>query len=198
MRKFDVSWILAIYLCIITTTTILGQSIDDTIPCPVFTPSPTTGNVTNLAILASYCDGDTRCEQQYGQSVVPNLTLFELLFQSSTQAPPPFFLEYPLLAFLCDGTNMTWRQANAKLWTQFLKGDMCERGLACENDETVIVEQESGNIDCGDITNRQKAEIAGMNMLGVALLCIILIVLSIDIGTRLWASKVERLALKIS
>jgi len=175
-----------VIILLVFVETCMGQNLSSIVPYPTFTPTPILNNPAALEVLREWCALDSRCSEQYGQSITAKQGLFNTLFQTTTHSfSGTLYLESPLIEFVF-ANNMTWEQVNMLLFVNTLRLDILEKGRSCNEGETNIVNPETQEIDCSDLPWTQQAEVAGFNALGLAIEIAIFIVVIIAIVLQIW------------
>lgn len=164
-----------------------GQSITDIISCPPLSMTPIMGNPAALEELRQWCASDSRCSVQYGQSIIANPEIFNLLFQTTTDSfSGTLYLESPLIEKICYN-NMTWLDVNILIWKLILRLDILERGRSCNEGETPdVVDSVTGEIICNDLPWNQQTSTSGFNALGLGIEIAIFVVVVIVIVLQIW------------
>lgn len=163
-----------------------GQNLSSIVACPLFTPIPIMGNPPALEMLREWCAADPRCAEQYGQSISPNPTLFNMLFQDTTHSfTPPLYLQSPLIEKICP--NMTWEEVNMMFWVVILRLDILERGRSCSEGQVPDILDEDDNIVCSDLPWTQCVNMNGFNVLGLAIEIAIFVLVLITIVIQMWS-----------
>ncbi len=164
---------------------IVTISPGDTIMCTGF---PSTPLPMALPTIASFCAADPRCAELYGQSLGANITLFDHLFQTTTEFTPPITLETPLLQTIC---NKTVEQITEKLWQKDLRKDMLDSDITCGLDERHVYDPVKGDIVCMSFPGREIRDPNTIDAVVVTLMILLLVSVLLKVGVDGWDSTLR-------
>jgi hypothetical protein len=164
---------------------IVSVSPGDTIECTGFVGTPLPAALP--AILAA-CMADARCAELYGQSLGPDLPLFDHLFQTTNEVPPPVVFQSPFLLNIC---NRTVEDATSKIWQKELRAAMADSEVVCGLNERPLFDIDAGEITCFPFPGREIRDPNAVDVVELTFLILLLVAVVTKVGVDVWDTSLR-------